>query len=115
MDMRTLVRNFLGSSTIGMEAEQALILSNCPEDEWTNFNALIAKLHSMSMDGDLEAMDRLFMLTGLTGEEIRKDAEMKRKDRESEAKIKMMNAKIPHDKDATSDDDNGIIVYLPEH
>ncbi len=108
MDVQTLVRTFLYKGT-GDRRQASL---GYPNGEWNKLIDLIEDLYSRSLDGDYKAMDRLLTIGGLTGEEIRKNAEMERKDRESEARIEMMKAKMPHDQDG---DDNGCVhIYLPE-
>lgn len=95
IDVQTLVRRFLYKGR-GDRRQASL---GYPNGEWNKLIDLIEDLYSRSLDGDYKAMDRLLTLAGLTGEEIRKNADRERKDRESEAKVELMKAKMPHDQD----------------
>ncbi len=115
MTMQTLVCNFMGRKTADAKTKQELISFGYVEDECININAFISRLFSLTMKGNMRAAELLVTLGGLTGEEVRKNAEEERKARESEARIKMMVASAGKEMSLSSTGEEGsVVIYLPE-
>ena len=115
MYIQMLTRDFLLRGGIDEKFKKQLKENGYPEDQWTNVLVFIVALFNKAVEGNLRAAKLFLEISGLTGDEIRKDAEMRRKDRESRAKIQVMRAKahISKNKKKTSDGDCSIVLYDP--
>lgn len=82
-------------------------------NERTNITAFVVKLYTMAMNGDLVAAKLLIELGGLSGDEQRKEDENWRKNQESVARIKAMEAGIGN-VTSNDDEDGGVVIYMPE-
>lgn len=83
--------------------------------ECINLNVLIAKLFTMSKNGNIRATEMLLTLGGFTGDEKRKNSEEERKSLESKARIRMMELNAGNAMNLTSGDDEGsVVIYLPQ-
>lgn len=91
------------------------------ESERTNLAALMARIYTIAMGGNLDAAKELLKIAGFDPEEIRKERESissdKRRDKELDAKINALMGKSEGDisinmKD--EDDDNDVVIYMPQ-
>lgn len=112
--VRDLVRKFLGMKTTAQQTA-ALKMLGYDEDDCTNINALIVKLYTKCMGGDIRAGELLLTLGGLTGEEARRDSEEERKKEESQVRVEAMRSTMGKGLNVESGDENGsVIIYMPE-
>ena len=114
--MRDFVRKFMGKATTPQQKAMLKTLG-FEDDECTNLNSFIGKLFTQFiLRGDIRAAELLVTLGGLTGDEIRKDAEEVRKNLESKARIAALEANMGKDLTVQSEDegDGSVVIYLPE-
>lgn len=91
------------------------------EGERTNLAALMARIFTVAMGGNLEAAKELLKIAGYDSEENRKERESissdERRSKELDAKINALMGKSEGDisinmKD--EDDDNDVVIYMPQ-
>ena len=90
-------------------------------DEYTNMMALVGKLWTMAMAGNLDAHAMLMKLGGYDPEEIRKERESisadRRRELELDAKVAALNRGDPASVAVNMQDedgDNDVVIYMPQ-
>ena len=93
-----------------------------PVDERTNMIALVARLFTLAMAGNLDATDRLLKIAGYDSEENRKERESiasdLRREKELNAKIEALVKNSENSSAAINMDDedgrNDVVIYMPQ-
>ena len=121
-DAREATQYFLGRMTKMESVRTNLKELGIEVDEYTNMMALIGKLWTMAMAGNLDAHAMLMKLGGYDPEEIRKERESiaadRRRNLEVDAKIATLNkggdpsgmsVNFPDE-----DGENDVVIYMPQ-
>ena len=109
-DVKNAVNYFLNLAAQGA-SDTNLGKYAVPEENRTNLMSVIARLHFMAVDGDLDAMRLLMELSGNTQAEHRKDMEM-------EAKMKALGQNPDENQVSVNmTDEDGrtdVVIYIPK-
>ncbi len=91
------------------------------ESERTNLSALMARLFTIAMQGNLDAVKELLKIAGYDCEENRKERESvasdERRDKELDAKINALMGKSDGDISINMNDEdnnNDVVIYMPQ-
>lgn len=90
-DARQAMKMLLEMSAKGTLDKNLQELGFDSVEERTNLMALQARLFTMAMSGNLSAYDKVMQIAGYDPEDVRKDKEERRKERESIAKDKRLD------------------------
>lgn len=105
--------------------KQNLVELGFEDSDQTNMSALMARLYTMAMSGNLQAFDRIITISGNDPVENRRERESKasdkRKDKETEARVKAIEQKytgdsvVPEGDDPFSEEETeDVIIVLPD-
>lgn len=120
-DARQAARLVLDMATSGQVTEN-LNTMKIKEADQTGIVAIMARLYTMSLAGNLDAYRELMKMAGYEPEENRKERESvnseRRRDIESEAKVNALGGNLDNAKLALNmsdeDDNTDVVIYLPE-
>lgn len=120
-DAREAVQYFLGQMTRMKNVKNNLKELGIEVSEYTNMMALVGKLWTMAMAGNLDAHAMLMKLAGYDPEEIRKERESiaadRRRELELDAKVAALGRGDPAEVAVNlqdEDGDNDVVIYMPQ-
>lgn len=120
-DAREAVQYFLGQMTRMENVKANLKELGIEVNEYTNMMALVGKLWTMAMAGNLDAHAMLMKLGGYDPEEIRKERESISADRRRELELDAKVAALTRGDPASvavnmqdEDGDNDVVIYMPQ-
>lgn len=121
-DARESVQHFLGQMSKMETVKTNLRELGIEPENYTNMMALVGKLWSMAMAGNLDAHAMLMKLGGYDPEEIRKERESLASDRRRELELDAKVAALNRGGDPSGmsvnfpdeDGDNDVVIYMPQ-